>query len=91
MPLHYFPWMDSGTVDRAEEQFFGTDQPIPVIRSFVVTVNGYTENQDFTGAPLVLDQMGEPDSTCKTLQGDQPASGMLDVATLETLHAKIHG
>ena len=61
------------------------------IRSVVVTVNGYTENQDFTGAPLVLDQMGEPDSPCKALQGSQPANGMLDMATLEALHAKIHG
>jgi HAD superfamily hydrolase (TIGR01509 family) len=61
------------------------------IRSVVVTVSGYTGNQDFTGAPLVLDQMGEPNSPCKALHGDQPANGMLDVATLEALHTKIHG
>ena len=27
----------------------------------IITVNGYTHDHDFTGASIVLDQMGEPD------------------------------
>ncbi len=36
----------------------------------VITVNGYTCHDDFTGAVVVLDQMGEPDAPCRVLQGD---------------------
>jgi HAD superfamily hydrolase (TIGR01509 family) len=61
------------------------------IRSLVVTVNAYTQAQDFTGASLVLDQLGEPDSPCKTLVGEPPAAGWLDVAGLRALHERVGG
>lgn len=34
----------------------------------IVTVNAYTQAQDFTGAALVLNHLGEPDYPCKVLQ-----------------------
>ncbi|MGF1493206.1 MAG: HAD-IA family hydrolase [Microcoleaceae cyanobacterium] len=35
----------------------------------IVTVNQYTQNQDFTGASLILDHLGEPDHGCQVLGG----------------------
>lgn len=61
------------------------------IKSLVVTVNAYTQAQDFTGASLVLDQLGEPDAPCKALTGEQPAAGYLDIAALRSLHEKTGG
>lgn len=36
----------------------------------IITVNGYTRDDDFSGAVVVLDQMGEPDMPCQVLAGD---------------------
>lgn len=36
----------------------------------VITLNDYTRNQDFSGATLVLDQLGEPDSPVEVLLGE---------------------
>ena len=36
----------------------------------IITVNGYTKNQDFSGAALVVDCLGEPDKCSEVLAGD---------------------
>ncbi|HEC19749.1 MAG TPA: HAD family hydrolase, partial [Gammaproteobacteria bacterium] len=36
----------------------------------IITVNGYTADDDFSGAAIVLDQMGEPDAPFRVLAGD---------------------
>ena len=36
----------------------------------IVTVNNYTEEQDFTQAKLVVSDLGEPHAPCKVIQGD---------------------
>ncbi|MBT3347159.1 MAG: HAD family hydrolase [Thiotrichales bacterium] len=41
----------------------------------VITVNGYTDKDDFSGAALVLDGLGEPDSECKVIAGDDADGG----------------
>ena len=52
----------------------------------LVTVNGYTRDQDFTGAALVVDQLGNPDEAFKVLDDDVPSgSGMVDVALCRAL------
>lgn len=43
----------------------------------IITINGYTRDDEFTGAAVVLDQMGEPHAPCKVLQGG------VDVAFLD--------
>lgn len=60
----------------------------------VITVNGYTQDDDFSGAALVLDQLGEVDSPCKTLSSvDQlvadkvATTGYVDVAVLKSMFA----
>ena len=52
----------------------------------VITVNGYTQNDDFTGAEIVLDQMGEPGSPATVLMGESLASECLDLDSIRALH-----
>ncbi|MGO9867828.1 MAG: HAD family hydrolase [Rhodomicrobium sp.] len=54
----------------------------------LVTVNGYTAGQDFTGAALVLDQLGEPDAPFRDLDGDAGGATYVDVALLHDLFAR---
>jgi HAD superfamily hydrolase (TIGR01509 family) len=52
----------------------------------VVTVNGYTNGQDFSGAVLVLDHLGEPGMPCRAQVG-QP---LLDGETFVTVPVLRH-
>lgn len=36
----------------------------------IITVNNYTEKQDFSAADLVISDLGEPDQPCQVIQGD---------------------
>jgi len=56
------------------------------IRSLVVTVNGYTRGEDFSGAGLIVDHLGDPGEPCQALQGDLGGRQMVDVALLRELH-----
>jgi len=57
----------------------------------VITVNDYTEDEDFSGALLVLDNLGEPDRPFTVLQGDAGGARWVDVDLLRGLHASRHG
>ena len=50
----------------------------------IVTVNNYTENQDFSRATLVVSDLGEPAQPCKVIQGDFNGD-YLDIASLRSL------
>lgn len=54
----------------------------------LVTVNPYTAQQDFSGAALVLDHLGEPDLPCTVLAGSPAPDGLVDCAFLRRLHAR---
>lgn len=54
----------------------------------VVTVNESTRDQDFTGAAVVLDQLGEPENSFRVLAGDAGGATLVDVAFLECIHLK---
>jgi len=56
------------------------------IRSLVVTVNGYTRGEDFSGASLIVDHLGAPGEPCHALQGDLGGRQMVDVPLLQELH-----
>ncbi len=45
----------------------------------VVTVNGYTRHDEFLGAAIVLDQLGEPGSPFSVLSGDAGEASYVDV------------
>lgn len=56
------------------------------IRSLVVTVNGYTRNQDFSGASAVLDNLGEPGVPCERISGSDMLGEMVNLHGLKALH-----
>lgn len=51
----------------------------------IITVNDYTQYQDFSGALLVLNQLGEPGQPFSILAGDAPDASYLDMALLHRL------
>jgi HAD superfamily hydrolase (TIGR01509 family) len=53
----------------------------------IITVNRYTEQQDFAGALLVLDHLGEPGMPCRVIKGDLQPDAMVDADFLRRLHA----
>ena len=57
------------------------DAGVPVI----ATVNGYTEKEDFTGAVLVLDNLGEPDEPFNVIAGDVGSSTFVDLGLIQRL------
>jgi beta-phosphoglucomutase-like phosphatase (HAD superfamily) len=59
------------------------------IASLVVTVNDYTREQDFTGAALVLDQLGEPTQACRALAGSLTPENHVDLSFLRLLHTSV--
>ncbi|MEO5342725.1 MAG: HAD family hydrolase [Gammaproteobacteria bacterium SHHR-1] len=61
------------------------------IKALLVTVNDYTRQQDFSGASLVLDQLGEPGQPAQVLAGPALAKGYVDLATLRQLHRQAQG
>ena len=48
----------------------------------IVTVNPYTTGQDFSGASLVVDNLGEPAQPAKVLAGDLFESAFIDITLL---------
>lgn len=55
----------------------------------VVTTNGYTVDQDFSRASVVLDTLGEPDSPAKSASGRATGSGVVDLSFLRQLISDI--
>lgn len=58
------------------------------LRALLVTVNGYTRGQDFSGAALVVDGLGEPDAPARALQGSLGDGPVVDVAVLDAMHRR---
>ena len=54
----------------------------------IIAVNGYTHDDDFSGALLVLDNMGEPGQPFTVLQGDAGKHTFVDCTLLKALHDK---
>ena len=54
----------------------------------IVTVNDYTQDQDFSDAILVLNHLGEPDEPFTVLSGDAGGKSYLDVPLVHYLHQK---
>lgn len=52
----------------------------------IIAVNGYTSEDDFTGAEIVLDNWGEPDAPFTVLQGDASDSTYLNLDMVKRLH-----
>ena len=59
------------------------------IRSLVVTTNDYTEDHDFNGANLVIDQFGEPNDPFRVISGDVGDKTYLDLELINAIHARV--
>ena len=51
----------------------------------IITINDYTRLQDFTGAALVLSDLGEPVEPFTVLAGNLPVTGWVDSELLQRL------
>ena len=60
------------------------------LRALLVTVNAYTEDQDFSGAALVTDGLGEPDRPVTVLQGTLEGSDYIDLSALDAMHRRVY-
>ncbi len=58
------------------------------LRALLVTVSSYTQDQDFAGATLVVDGLGEPGAPPAVLAGSLDGSGLIDLAALDDLHRR---
>lgn len=52
----------------------------------IVTINGYTEDHNFDGAAIVLDNMGEPDQPFNTISGDNHGFSYINLDMLQKIH-----
>jgi HAD superfamily hydrolase (TIGR01509 family) len=52
----------------------------------IITINGYTQHDDFDGAAIVLDNMGEPDASFNTISGDNHGHSYIDLDMLYKIH-----
>lgn len=52
----------------------------------IITTNGYTEDHDFTGAALVINNMGEPDQGFNTISGDNFGFDYINLELLDKIH-----
>ncbi len=52
----------------------------------VITVNGDTRDQNFDGAALVIDHLGEPEKPFELVRGGNSGGSYVNVALLKKLH-----
>lgn len=69
-----------------EDSHHGLQAAIQAGLKTVVTVNEYTRYQDFDGARLVIDQLGEPQQPFTVLAGDAGDMNYLNLAMAQSLH-----
>jgi len=60
------------------------------INSVIITFNGYTEQESFSEAALVVDQLGTPRQPCSVQKSTIGPFTQVDVSLLNTLHAQVH-
>ncbi len=69
-----------------EDSYNGLQAALGAKLPTLITVNDYTRHEDFTGALLVLDHLGEPDQPCQILAGQAPLSNhCVNVNLLQSL------
>ena len=72
-----------------EDSDNGLDAAIAAGLTTIVTVNNYTEQQDFSRAALVVSDLGEPEQPCKVIQGELDAEAeYVDLASLRAIESK---
>ncbi len=60
------------------------------IESILITPSAYTLDEDFGGASLVVDRLGDSDHPCHVLAGNLAVGERLSLADLRRLHSLVH-
>jgi len=68
-----------------EDSYHGLQAALQAGLRTVITVNDYTKEQDFSGARLVLNHLGEPDQPFTVLAGDAGDANCFDLALVHYL------
>ena len=53
----------------------------------IIAINDYTKDHDFSGAAIVLDQYGEPDSGFTVIEGDAHGYKFVNIDMIKALHS----
>jgi hypothetical protein len=67
----------------------GCARPSRLVFPTVVTVNDYTRDQDFSGAALVLDHLGEPEDPFRVLAGTVGSHRYFTLELARQIHAQV--
>lgn len=59
------------------------------LKALVVTVSSYTAGQDFSGAALVVDRLGEPDEPATAVTGALGGQAYVNLDQLRALHRDV--
>jgi HAD superfamily hydrolase (TIGR01509 family) len=68
-----------------EDSAQGLQAAIAANLPVIVTTHAYTQHQDFSGARLVLSDLGEPDQPFSVIQGDSFGADFVDIRLLSQL------
>lgn len=74
-----------------EDSYNGVRSAVDARLTTLITTNAYTAKDDFTGAAIVLDQLGEPCAPFKLIHGNAHGHTHVSVAMLRDLHKAAHG
>ena len=70
-----------------EDSLNGVKSSLAANLKTLITVNGYTREDDFSGAAIVLDQMGTADDAFEVLEGDAGNHRYVNIAMIKALHS----
>jgi HAD superfamily hydrolase (TIGR01509 family) len=82
--------LDASQCLAVEDSAHGVRAAVGAGLATVVTVNRYTEGEDFSGAICVLDKLGGPDAPCMSLAGAEIGHSYVTVDDLKELHEQSH-
>jgi HAD superfamily hydrolase (TIGR01509 family) len=68
-----------------EDSYPGLQAALQANLKTVITMNDYTCRHDFSGAALVVDQLGEPDQPCAVIAGNVDKFSYLSLKTLQAI------
>ena len=70
-----------------EDSYNGNQSSVGAGIPTVITYNGYTHDDDFTGAALVVDQLGDPGQPFTVRSGESHGASYVDLAMLKEISA----
>ncbi|MFC1750500.1 HAD family hydrolase [Pseudomonadota bacterium] len=74
-----------------EDSYNGIRSSVQARLATIITTNGYTAEDDFSGASIVLDQMGEADAPFSVQSGDAQGHNCLTMDMVRDIHKAAHG